>query len=84
MTFLYSAKCSASVRSSILMIAHARHNDNNCFWKYLPCVLEFATAIGNILLGFYYIRTVSDNVLFEAIVYGFIVIETPKLVLVFL
>jgi hypothetical protein len=36
------------------------------------------------LLGYYYIRIVPDSELFEAIVFGFIVVETPNLVLKFI
>jgi hypothetical protein len=67
------------------MFAHSRRNKGNPKWyiRILPPLAEFITGETNLYLGYYYIRQVNNNVLFESIVYGFVIIETPELILKF-
>ena len=84
-TLLYSAKCSTNLRAGILMHYHAKeHKGISRFYRSTPTVVEFLTGYSNLLLGYYYIRQVADAALFESIVYGFVVTETPELILKFI
>ena len=42
---------------------------------------EAFTGLQNLIIGMYYIYYVGPTEVFEALVYGFVIIEIPKLVL---
>jgi hypothetical protein len=67
------------------MFSHAKQNRGKFRGiKWICPFLEMSTAQSNLFLGYYYISKVNDDILFEAIVFGFVILETPDLVLKFI
>mmetsp|Transcript_41352 Transcript_41352/g.30407 ORF Transcript_41352/g.30407 Transcript_41352/m.30407 type:complete len:126 (+) Transcript_41352:169-546(+) len=85
MTLLYSAKCSVNLRSTILMSNYMKNHPKKgkkCL-SFIPVLIEFLTFYNNLMLGYLYINEIAVGEIFDAIVFGFIVIDTPELVLRF-
>ena len=84
MTLLYSAKCSVNLRSAMLMFNFSKQKSPySRLLRTFPSMVELLTFYSNVILGYFYINEVDKYEIFEAIIFGFIVIETPEFVLKF-
>ena len=81
MMYLYAARSNMNIRSSYIMMKHKYDHKIRGFAMRIPIYMEMICGIQNMIVGYIYIKSVETDEVFEALIYGFFIIEIPKFVL---
>ena len=81
MMFLYAARSNLNIRSAYFMQKHKIEHRIKNIRMLISISMEFFTGIQNLAIGYVYISKVGTSEVFEALIYGFFIVEIPKYIL---